>query len=115
MKGGIRSTHHSAGGPQCGAHDSRIGCHRGERTGAHLRAHRAAHELQCSSDAAADHDQIGIKDVDERRDRNAEVVARSREGAKCDAITLVRSAGQPPYAEVSLLIEVALRQVAAWG
>src|SRR5262252_1722200 len=115
MKGGVRRTYHASGGAECGAHDLRIGRHRGERTGANLRAHRAAHVLQCACDAAADHDQIWIKDVDEGRDRNAEVVARGREAAKCDAITPVRRAGQAPYAEVSLLIEVALRQVAAWA
>ena len=115
MKGCIRSTYHSAGGTKGGAHDSRVSCHRGKSTGADLRAHRAPHESQCAGDAAAEHDKIGIKDVNERRDRNAQVMARGSEGAECDAITPLRRACQTAHAEVPFRIEVTLRQPAAWG
>ena len=115
MKGCVRRTHHSAGGTKCSAHDSCVRCDRAESTGANLCAHRAPHESQCAGDAAADHDQIGIKDVKEGRDRDAKVIARRREGAKGDAIPPLRRAGLTAHAEVPFLIEVTLRQPAAWG
>src|SRR5215472_13470014 len=115
MKGCVRGTYHSAGGTKCGAHDSRVSCDRGESTGANLCAHRAPHESQCAGDAATDHDQIGIKDVKEGRDRDAKVMARRREGVECDAITFLRLACQTAHAEVPFLIEVTARQAAAWG
>jgi hypothetical protein len=104
VKGGVRSAYHSAGRTECGAHDSRVSCDRGESPGTDLRAHRAPHESQCAGDPAADHDQIGIKGIKEGRDRNAQVMARRREGAECYAITPLRLVCQTAHAEVPFLI-----------
>ena len=115
VKGCVRSTYYSAGGTKCGAHDSRIHSDRTKSTGANLGAHRTPHESQCAGHAAADYDQLGIKDVKEGRHRDAKVMARRRKCAECGPITPLRRVRQTAHAEVPLLIQVAAGQPAARG